>query len=101
MRSGWTYLEVWEFKHPVYPEPQDSRRPYNKLGIASITFMVDDCLAEYERLQDRVNFNSAPIEHEGGLLVVGRDLFGNYIELWQLAETDPQPFEPAVYPYGK
>jgi hypothetical protein len=31
---------------------------------------------------------------------MGRDPFGNYIELWQLAKSDPQPFVPALYPHG-
>lgn len=101
LRSGWSYLEVWEFKHPVYPEPQDVNRAYNKPGIASITFMVDDCLAEYERLRELVSFNAAPVALDDGWLALGRDLYGNQIELWQLGESDPQPFEPAVYPYGR
>lgn len=101
LRSGWSYLEVWEFKNPVHPEPQDPERPYNKLGISSVTFMVDDCLGEYERLQDKVTFNTPPLRVGDGWLAMGRDLYGNLIELWQLSESDPQPFEPAVYPHGK
>ncbi|MGI9288019.1 MAG: VOC family protein [Pseudomonadales bacterium] len=101
LRSGWSYLEVWEFKNPVYPEPQDPTRPYNKLGISSISFMVDDCQAEYERLQDKVQFTAAPVCVDDGWMTMGRDLYGNLLELWQLGATDPQPFEPAVYPFGK
>jgi catechol 2,3-dioxygenase-like lactoylglutathione lyase family enzyme len=101
LRSGWSYLEVWEFKNPVHPEPQDPNRPYNKLGMTSTTFMVDNCQGEYERLQDKVRFNTAPVRLGDGWVAMGRDLYGNLIELWQLGESDPQPFEPAVYPYGK
>jgi catechol 2,3-dioxygenase-like lactoylglutathione lyase family enzyme len=100
LRSSWLYLETWEFKNPVHPEPQDPDRPYNKLGISSITFMVDDCQAEYERLQGKVKFNSGPVAAGDGWLCMGRDPFGNYIELWQLAKSDPQPFVPALYPHG-
>jgi hypothetical protein len=63
--------------------------------------MVDDCQVEYERLQGKVQFNSAPIRSGEGWLAMGRDLYGNMIELWQLDKSDPQPFEPAVYPFGK
>ncbi|NIB38388.1 hypothetical protein HBA55_02265 [Pseudomaricurvus alkylphenolicus] len=101
LRSGWSYLEVWEFKNPVHPEPQDPIRPYNKLGMVSTTFMVDDCQAEYERLRDKVKFNTAPVRLGDGWVAIGRDLYGNLLEIWQLGESDPQPFEPAVYPYGK
>jgi catechol 2,3-dioxygenase-like lactoylglutathione lyase family enzyme len=101
LRSGWSYLEVWEFKNPVDLQPQDPRRPYNKLGMSSTTFMVDDCQGEYERLKAKVAFNSSPVRTGDGWLAMGRDLYGNLIELWQLGENDPQPFEPAVYPYGK
>lgn len=101
LRSGWSYLEVWEFKNPVHPEPQDPQRPYNKLGVSSITFMVDDCQGEYERLQGKVTFNTAPLRQGDGWVTMGRDLYGNLIELWQLGESDPQPFEPAVYPFGQ
>jgi catechol 2,3-dioxygenase-like lactoylglutathione lyase family enzyme len=101
LRSGWSYLEVWEFKNPVYSEPQDPLRPYNKPGIASTTFMVDNCQAEYDRLKNRVAFNSTPVRLGDGWLAMGRDLYGNLIELWQLGANDPQPFEPAVYPHGK
>lgn len=101
LRSGWSYLEVWEFKNPVHPEPQDPQRPYNKLGISSISIMVDDCEAEYERLNGKVKFNAAPVRVGNGWMTMGRDLYGNLLELWQLGENDPQPFEPAYYPYGE
>jgi hypothetical protein len=99
LRSGWCYLEVWEFTNPLHPEPQDPKRP--KWGISSINFMTDDCQGEYERLQDKVAFNSAPVRVGDGWLAMGRDLYGYMIELWQLDQNDPQPFEPAVYPHGK
>jgi catechol 2,3-dioxygenase-like lactoylglutathione lyase family enzyme len=101
LRSGWMYLEVWEFKHPVHPEPQDPKRPYNKLGLSSITFMVDDCTAEYERLRSRVDFLSEPVAVGDGMQAMGRDLYGNILEIWQLGASDPQPFTPAVLPFAE
>ena len=105
IKSGWGYLEIWEFENPVYPEPQDPGRPCNKPGIAHFSLMVDDCWAEYERLKDKVRFHSEPVEHsvEGGdnpaVTTYGRDPFGNIIEFWQIGPKDPQPFSPEVYPH--
>lgn len=100
LRSGWSYLEVWEFINPIHPEPQNSERPYNKLGMVSVTFMVDDCQVEYDRLKGKVRFNSEPVRLGDGWVAIGRDLYGNLIELWQLSKSDPQPFEPEFYPFG-
>jgi catechol 2,3-dioxygenase-like lactoylglutathione lyase family enzyme len=105
VKTGWGYLEIWEFKNPVHPEPQDPDRPCNKYGIAHFSLMVDDCWAEYERLKDLVRFHAEPVSHsvEGpdnvAVTTYGRDPFGNIIEFWQIGKQDPQPFAPEVLPH--
>ena len=100
LRTGWSYLEVWEFKNPVHQVPQPTNRPYNKFGISSINMMVDDIDAEYDRLQGKVDFHCSPVQVNGGRMAMGRDLYGNVLEFWQLGASDPQPFEPEFYPHG-
>jgi len=107
LRSGWGYLEIWEYKNPIDPEPQDKNRPCNKFGFAHFSVMVDDCFAEYERLKEHMTFHREPVEHsvEGednvAVTTYGRDPFGNIIELWQIGSSDPQPFAPEVIPHSQ
>ena len=62
--------------------------------------MVDDIDAEYDRLQGKVDFHCSPVQVNGGRMAMGRDLYGNVLEFWQLGANDPQPFEPEFYPHG-
>jgi glyoxylase I family protein len=98
LKTGWLYLEVWEFLHPVCNEPQEPEPVYNQPGISSVCVMVDDCHAEYERLGQQIRFLSPPVSvgsiDNPSWKVVGRDPFGNLLELWQPGPHDPQPFAP-------
>ncbi|MDE0004214.1 MAG: VOC family protein [Rhodospirillaceae bacterium] len=106
VRSGWGYLEIWEFKHPVAPPPENWKYPVNRFGFTHISLMTDDCWGEYERLRGSVEFHRAPREHsvEGpdnhAVTNYGRDPFGNVLEFWQLGPRDPQPYPPAKLPHG-
>jgi len=51
-------------------------------------------------LRSRVDFLSEPVTVGDGLLAMGRDLYGNMLEFWQLGTNDPQPFTPAVLPFA-
>lgn len=99
LKTGWGYLELWEFSNPKHPTPQDPDRPCNKYGFAHFSLAVDDCWAEYERLQPHMRFHAEPVAHtveddNEAVTTYGRDPFGNVIELWQTGPKDPQPFAP-------
>ena len=103
LKSGWGYVELWEYLSPVYGEPQDVNRPCNKFGFAHFSLAVDDCWQEYERLKDVMRFHAEPVTHtveadNFAVTTYGRDPFGNVIELWQIGRKDPQLFPPAVLP---
>jgi glyoxylase I family protein len=98
LKTPWLYLEVWEFLHPVWEGPEEPEVAYNQFGISSICLMVDDCHAEYARLGPHIRFLSAPVSvgsHDNpSWKAVGRDPFGNLLELWQTGPRDPLPFAP-------
>lgn len=95
MASDWMYLELWEFKNPKSPEVTSKVYP-NDHGFTHFSVMVDDCMAEYERLKSDLDFNAPPLEvGEQSYAAYARDPFGNIIELWQLGPNDPQPFAPS------
>jgi len=98
LKTPWLYLEVWEFLNPVWTGREESPPAYNQPGISSVCLMVDDCHAEYSRLKTHIHFLSEPVAMGGddnpSWKVVGRDPFGNLLELWQLGPQDPQPFAP-------
>lgn len=98
LKTPWLYLEVWEFLHPVWEGPEEPEPVYNQPGMSSVCLMVDDCHAEHARLSSVIRFISTPVfvgsEDNPSWKVVGRDPFGNLLELWQLGPHDPQPFAP-------
>ena len=91
--TGWGYLEVWEYQHPVYPGSQPRVRPCNKPGLSHFTLLVDDLAATHEHLGSQVEFRGRP--GNGDRSVVASDPFGNAIEFLQPGADDPAPFAPA------
>jgi catechol 2,3-dioxygenase-like lactoylglutathione lyase family enzyme len=85
------FLELFEFSSPE-PEDGPARLPNaDRPGIRHLAFYVDDCWAEYERLQ---KLGGLPMgvpagDAENGYAVYCRDPFGNILELAEI----PNPAE--------
>lgn len=100
LRSGWGYLELFEYQSPRHDGITPDEIPVNGLGIRHFCLAVDNCQAEYDRLKSAMHFNCPPInlgwsaDGHGPWVTYGRDPFGNLIELWQLTAEDPPLFPP-------
>jgi catechol 2,3-dioxygenase-like lactoylglutathione lyase family enzyme len=96
LRHGCGMVEMWEFDSPRAEMPDESRK-VNELGYTHFSLMVDDMVATYEELKDKLFFPHPPIQHtvEGDTnnawTAYCRDPWGNVIELWQLGHEDPFP----------
>ena len=99
LKHGYGQLEMWEFDSPRAEMPAEQRK-VNDFGFAHISLMVDDMVATYEELKDKLFFPHAPIRHtvEGesndAWTAYCRDPWGNVIELWQIGHEDPFPHGP-------
>ena len=92
-RTGWGYLEVWEYRHPVYPATANRERPFHKCGFNHLSLLVDDCEAECRRLAEHMDFYLKPGEGPQNI-AWGHDPYGNLVQLRQLTSADPQPYPP-------
>jgi len=91
MKGHNCFLELFEFSSP---EPTDTTTHLpgaNELGIRHLAFFVDDCWAEYDRLQKLggIAMGVPAGDDEHGFAVYCRDPFGNIIELAEI----PDPAE--------
>ena len=100
LSHGYGMLEMWEFDEPRAVMPGQNRG-VNEFGFGHISLMVDDMMATYEELKDKLTFPHPPIQHsvEGddndAWTAYCRDPWGNVIELWQLGHEDPYPHAPS------
>jgi catechol 2,3-dioxygenase-like lactoylglutathione lyase family enzyme len=90
---GRTVLELLQY---LYPEPGRVDMETYNVGNAHLCLVVDDLAADFERLQDHVEFRDpAPVEipwgpYTGGKACYLRDPDGISIELMQLPPGGPK-----------
>jgi catechol 2,3-dioxygenase-like lactoylglutathione lyase family enzyme len=77
---------LFEFKSPESEGRQPRFLDAHELGIRHLAFYVDDCWAEYQRLQDLggMAMGVPAGDPENGFAVYCRDPFGNIIELAEI-----------------
>jgi len=91
MKGHNCYLELFEFSAPEPTEAVTHLPSADEPGIRHLAFFVDDCWAEYERLQELggIAMGVPAGDDEHGFAVYCRDPFGNIIELAEI----PDPAE--------
>ena len=104
MKGHNCFLELFE-----YDSPQDkmiSALDFNadSQGIRHLAFYVDDCKAEYQRLQDLggIALGEPAGDDDSGYAVYCRDPFGNIIELAEIPNPSESPLNlPGVSSLGE
>jgi len=95
VQVGHVYIELFEFSVPE-THPRKTLRQANEHGITHLCFVVDNCIAEYERLKKAgVSFHAPPLTMPtGASFTYGRDPDGNIFELLEIpAQADfPNPY---------
>ena len=91
MKGHNCFLELFEFREPESEARHPAYLDAHELGIRHLAFYVDDCWAEYERLQKLggIAMGVPAGDKENGYAVYCRDPFGNIIELAEI----PRPQE--------
>jgi catechol 2,3-dioxygenase-like lactoylglutathione lyase family enzyme len=86
-------LELFEFESPPQEATVKTMAGPHEQGIRHLSFYVDDCQHEYERmLALGGSVLGEPVDIGGGIHgVYGRDPFGNIIELCEIASPDEHP----------
>ena len=92
VRLGAAFIEFFEYASPT-PRPKDPAEVAADHGIRHVCFVVDDCMAEYERLLKLgMRFHAAPLRAPGGLcFTYGRDPDGNIIEILEIPKGHEFP----------
>jgi glyoxylase I family protein len=93
MKGHNCFLELFEFQAPDSEARQPRYLDAHELGIRHLAFYVDDCWAEYQRLQDLggIAMGVPAGDEEHGYAVYCRDPFGNIIELAEIPSQDECP----------
>lgn len=92
MKGHNCFLELFEFS--TGKEDHTPRLPRaDEPGIRHLAFYVDDCWAEYERLQrlGGMTMGVPAGDTDGGYAVYCRDPFGNIIELAEIPSPEESP----------
>lgn len=86
-------LELFEFDAPRQNTADDYLPGPHEPGIRHLSFYVDDCRREYDRmLALGGSALGEPVDLGGGIHgAYGRDPFGNIIELCEIASPDEHP----------
>ncbi len=86
-------LELFEFSAPNQDAPAPESLGPHEPGIRHLSFYVDDCHLEYQRLLALGGSGlGEPTDLGDGIhAVYARDPFGNVIELCQIASADEHP----------
>jgi catechol 2,3-dioxygenase-like lactoylglutathione lyase family enzyme len=86
-------LELFEFQAPPQTAHAPAESGPHEQGIRHLSFYVDDCQQEYQRLLALGGSAlGEPVDLGGGVhAVYARDPFGNIIELCEIASPDEHP----------
>jgi len=95
LRTGTSFLEIFEFSAPRPPE-QDPDRPVSDHGFNHICIAVDDAVAECRRLEALgLRLHCPPIKSDLPVTgTYGRDPDGNVIEILEICD----PLHPLNFP---
>jgi len=88
-------LELFEFSAPSQTTPNPAELGPHEAGIRHLSFYVDDCQKEYQRL---IKLGGSalgePTDLGGGIhAVYCRDPFGNIVELCEIASDEEHPLQ--------
>jgi glyoxylase I family protein len=93
MKGHNCFLELFEFQAPESEGRQPRFLDAHEPGIRHLAFYVDDCWAEYQRLQDLggMAMGVPAGDDDNGYAVYCRDPFGNIIELAEIPRPEESP----------
>ena len=94
MKGHNCFLELFEFSSTGGKAATAAPMPRaDEPGIRHLAFYVDDCRAEYERLQELggITMGVPAGDEDGGYAVYCRDPFGNIIELAEIPDPGECP----------
>lgn len=93
MKGHNCFLELFQFDNPVDNHISPVQLSADAPGIRHLAFYVDDCHAEYERLQKLggMTLGVPAGDDEHGYAVYCRDPFGNIIELAEIPAESESP----------
>ena len=103
MKGHNCFLEMFEFDKPSSTTTPEMELNAASPGIRHLAFYVDDCKAEYQRLQDLggIALGEPAGDDESGYAVYCRDPFGNIIELAEIPDPRESPLSlPGVCSLG-
>lgn len=91
VQLGMNYMEIFEFSSPP-PKAQDPDRPACDHGLFHLCILVDDFMAECERLKAHgVRFHLEPEPGREMFGTYARDPFGNIFEILEITENSRIP----------
>ena len=103
MKGHNCFLELFKFDSTT-SETDPAQYPAADMpGIRHLAFYVDDCRAEYQRLQDLggISLGEPAGDDQAGYVVYCRDPFGNIIELAEIPAPSESPLTlPGVHSLG-
>jgi len=93
MKGHNCFLELFEFSNTASDTPGTNMPRADEPGIRHLAFYVDDCWAEYERLQQLggIAMGVPAGDEDSGYAVYCRDPFGNIIELAEIPAPEESP----------
>jgi catechol 2,3-dioxygenase-like lactoylglutathione lyase family enzyme len=93
MKGHNCFLELFEFSNTASDSPATHMPRADEPGIRHLAFYVDDCWAEYERLQQLggIAMGVPAGDEVSGYAVYCRDPFGNIVELAEIPAPEENP----------